>query len=687
MTSEPSFDQPPTMGEHYLVTSGRAYVPVGAHLVPPSGPDWPWRVGPAEFDRAFATMAAAGLTTVRIDVIWAALEPEAGRIDQAHLDTLDEILAAARRHRLWLHPALFVGGEVGDAVWEPDWVQGRNPHNDSTLLQLQHQHAAALAHRWSQQPGIIAWDLSDEPPAWLHQATTTDQDAEAWVRLLADALREHDPGRLVTVGTASQEVDHGPFRADVVAPQLDFACVHPYPIYSPELYPDDLLSVRMTHAGAFETALAAGAGRPVMIHEYGASSTQFDPDEIAAYDRLLCWAGFGRGAIGFYAWCWSDAEPSAYSRAPYVRMPHETQFGATTHDFRPRPRLEVLSELAAAMAALDVDTYAGHGPLTQAGLMVPYEYAHPYDPASYGLDAEPAGPYLPAERAWYPDRDVKPLIRAWLNEFVLAARAGVCVEFPRERLDHVWPDLPLLLAPAPLTSTTSSLLHLRTSWWSGAADFHDRGGVLYISLSAETAIPDLDALAGVRVVGRAPVESHVHLHFTAAFGTLVAGDVLSVPAGRADLHGRGVRLKVEDAEVLAVDSHGNPALTRVRRGTGYTVVCAYPVEILLADVPDAHGPEDPWWQVLHGLADLAGIVPLAGVEHPDLTTGLLHGSGGGTLVVTNHGSASVRTTVRLPQDAAPASGPQLVGSSFDPESLGLEIAGHAAALITWNRRI
>ncbi len=118
----------------------------------------------------------------------------------------------------------------------------------------------------------------------------------AWTRALVEAIRTADPGALVTIGTAGQEVGWGPFRADVVAGDLDVATVHPYPIYEPDLYPDGLLGSRMTHAAAFETAFAAGAGRPVMVHEYGASSTQFDPERIAAYDRLLCWSSLGRGS-------------------------------------------------------------------------------------------------------------------------------------------------------------------------------------------------------------------------------------------------------------------------------------------------------------------------------------------------------------------------------------------------------
>ena len=121
-------------GRHFLERDGRAIFPVGAHYVPVEGPDWPWRVGADAFDRAFAAMAAAGLDTVRIDLLWAAIEPEPGRYDEAHLGVLDEILAAARGHGLLLHPTLFVGGEVGDAYWDLPWRAGRHPHRDPVLL-------------------------------------------------------------------------------------------------------------------------------------------------------------------------------------------------------------------------------------------------------------------------------------------------------------------------------------------------------------------------------------------------------------------------------------------------------------------------------------------------------------------------------------------------------------------------
>ncbi len=659
--------EPVSTGPHYLRRGDRSILPVGAHFVPAEGPDWPWRVGADSFNRAFAAMAEAGLNTVRIDLLWAALEPEQGRYDEQHLRVLDEVLEAARDHGLWLHPTLFVGGEVGDAFWDVPWRGGRHPHADAEMRRLQAEHAAMLARRWRGDPAIIAWDLTDEPPFWLFQ-DTTDDDARAWTDALVDALREVDPDHLITIGTSGQEIEWGPFRADVVADRLDFACVHPYPIYQEELYPDGLLAPRMTHAAAFETTLAAGAGRPVMVHEYGASSAQFDPEAIAAYDRLLTWSSFGRGAVGHYAWCWTDAEPAAYGRAPYVRKPHETQFGATDWQGELRPRGHVLSEFAAVTRRLDLEALAGHGPVkAEAAIAVPHEYRHPYDPASYGLDPATAGPYSPAEQAQNPRRDPSPLVRAWLNSFVMAARSDIAVAFPRERPDGVWSDLKLLLLPAPLASTTSSLLHVRTSFWDGARGSLSHGVVLYISCCADVAIPEMAQLAGCSPADRAPVDRPPVLRFVERWGPFQPGQVLELPPWDGDPLTRGIRLSLDGAETLAVDAGGDPALVLAERGAGRVVTCAYPVELLQATVPDAHGFRDRTAGLYSGLAALAGIAAVTG--HPDVTAGRLSGPGGGILALTNHGPSPLEVDVALPEGAG---NPRLVGPEVDSS---LELSG------------
>lgn len=644
--SRDPMSEPVRTGRHFLTAAGRSIVPLGAHVVPREGPDWPWRTGAEAFEQAFAQLAALGLNTARIDVLWQAVEPEPGRYDQAHLQILDEILSAARRHGLWLHPALLVGGEVGDAFWDVPWREGRNPHADARLRELSADHARTLAQRWHGDPAILGWDLTDEPPYWVCD-DTSDADAREWTHALAGALREADPDHLVTIGTASQDHDAGPFRADVVAGQLDFACVHPYAIYAPELYPDNLLDARITLSGAFETALAAGAGRPVMVHEFGASSAQFDPEVVATFDRLLIWSSFGRGAIGFLAWCWSDAELAAYRRVPYSRQAHETQFGITDRNGDVLPRGHALAEFAATLNHIDLDTYAAHGPRPQAAVLVPHEYSVPFDPAGYGLDG-PSGLYLSEEEPRRAERDPTPLVRGWLNAFVLAARAGLSVEFLREGPHDHPPETRLAMLPAPLTTTTTSLWHVRTGFWGAVTELHDRGATVYLSLSADSAIPDMDRLAGCRIVDRAPAREQCVFRFVQAWGLLRAGDVLALPAAPESLATRGARLRVSDGTVVAVDQDGHPVLVVAERRGGHTVTCAEPIELLLAQVADGHRRHPEWWRLYGGLADLADAREQAWAEHPDVVSGVLHGPHGALLTLTNHGQTDLETAVRLP---------------------------------------
>src|SRR5262249_7805362 len=220
---------------------------------------------------------------------------------------------------------------------------------------------------------------------------------------------------------------------DVVASFLDFTCVHPYPIYQPHLYPDSLLAPRMTHAAAFETALAFGAGSPVMVHEYGASSAQFQPEAIAAYDRLLSWSSLGRGAMGYSAGCWTDGEPAAYARAPYVRQPHEPQSGVTDWQGTPRPRGHVLAELARTARLLPLQEAAFEGPAPAAAvIVVPHEFVRPFDRAAFGLGGRPR-PYPPAQRGRRTDRHPPPLAPAALAGVLLAPRARPSLPPSRER--------------------------------------------------------------------------------------------------------------------------------------------------------------------------------------------------------------------------------------------------------------
>ena len=276
---------------------------------------------PDEFDRAFAPMAAVGARQRPDRPAVGGRRAEPGRYDEAHL-------AGARRHprrradatACCSTPRFLIGGEVGDAVLGRAVARRCvTPTATRACVRLQAEHVAMLARRWEDDPAILAWDLTDEPPLWLFK-DTTDDEARAWTRALTAAIRGADataPGhdRHGGPGDRPRSVPRRrggrPAGLRLRAPVPD--------LLSRSSTPTRLLAPRMTHAAAFETALAAGAGRPVMVHEYGASSAQFDAEAIADYDRLLAWSSFGRGAARLLPLVLDRRGAGGLRAAPYVR--------------------------------------------------------------------------------------------------------------------------------------------------------------------------------------------------------------------------------------------------------------------------------------------------------------------------------------------------------------------------------
>ena len=160
---------------------------------------------------------------------------------------------------------------MGEAYWDVPWRLGRNPQSDPEMLRLETNHAQEFGRRYAHETAILAWDLTDEPPFWI-AADTSDAMAVNWTRLIAGGLRKYDKMHPIVVGVSTQDMEHGPFRPDTIAADVDFLSVHPYTIYTPDLFPDPMVSERSTYGAAFETTLSrwrrpagdgAGDGRVV----------------------------------------------------------------------------------------------------------------------------------------------------------------------------------------------------------------------------------------------------------------------------------------------------------------------------------------------------------------------------------------------------------------------------------------
>lgn len=633
---------PVSMHANYFIRNGQPFLPIGAHWVPAkTGVGWPLEWDAADLEADFAKMADLGFNTVRFDLLWAWFEPRPGDYNPEAFRQLEVFIRLAHQYAIYLHPALFIGGEVGEAFWDVPWRQGRHPHADAELLRLQTDHAAEFARRYRSEPAILAWDLTDEPPFWIVGNQTTDAMAINWTRLLAGALRRYDPARLLCVGTSMEDISHGPFRPDNLSAEVDFFSVHPYSIYAPAFFPDPMLSERGTYAGAFETTLSLGAGRPVMLHEFGASSAQYDPERIAAFDRLTLYSGLANGACGFLPWCYTDAAPDLFRRAPYRLAPHETQFGLTTWDRQDRPRGRVLRKFSRLLDRLDltgVQPAAG-----EVAVIVPHEWAKPHgDLSRAGLSGSAALPYSSTQDTFESGEANLWLMRALLSTFILARRAGLKLDMPREY--SAWQSHPLLLLPSPLTSTERNLVHVHTVFWETARAYVEQGGTLYASLCADAAIPGMADLFGAALSDHAPAEE-VLLKLVQPFGSLPAGAEFRFQADPSNGKHWSATLDIASGNVIAVDSSGRPALVTHVLGSGKTLLSAYPLETYLATRPSVFDGPESTHQLYRALAEWAGVKPMFSTDVPGVEVAGLSAGARGYAVLANHQPEQKQITI------------------------------------------
>ena len=626
-------------GTYFRNAQGR-FIPVGAHWVSSRGLHWPLEWKPEDIRADFAAMKRLGFNAVRIDLFWAWFEPYAGQYNPRAFEQLDEFIRLSHEFDIYLHPCMLIGGETG--YYDIPYRHGRHPHADPDMLRLQTDHVRQIAERYRDEPAILAWDMTDEPPFWIVRApSTTDAMAINWTRLVGGAVRRVDPRHLICVGTDQEDLRRGPFRPDLIAEEVDFFSSHQYPIYMPVLFPDPMLSVRMTYAGAFQVTLSGGAGKPVMIHELGASAAQYLPETIASYDRASMYSAFAAGSNGFLLWDVIDAAPHAWRRAPYKTVPHETQFGLLAHDRTPRPAGGAFSEISRVFTQIDLEGLEPEP--ASAALMVPWEWSKPEgDYSRMGMEEPAPGQYLAHHqdnglvsglpRRTFDDDNVR-FMRAQLSAFILLRQAGQKPALAREYRD--WQSAPLLVLPSPLTGTECDITHVHTTFWDQARRHLSSGGSVYASVSADAAIPEMADIFGARLVDHRPAAGG-SLKIMRPFGGLQAGETISFQ-GDASVHQLWpATAQLEGGEAIAEDENGCPALIVHRHSRGLAILCSIPFEAMLGATSSAFEEGHPAWRIYHAIALESRAATRVSTGSPVVEAGSLTGNGRGYTVLVNH---------------------------------------------------
>ena len=270
----------------------------------------------------------------------------------------------------------------------------------------------------------------------------------------------------------------------------------------------------------------------------------------------------------------------------------------------------------------------------EAALIVPHEWAKPHgDYSHFGLSGGSAIPYTSVQDGFDMNEANIWLTRSLLNTFITARRAGLKLDMPREYSN--WQAHRLLLLPSPLTSTERNLVHVHTAFWDQVREHVQAGGLLYASLCADAAIPEMESLFGASLSDHASVEQ-VTLTFMQSFGEMMAGETLNYRVDSDNPLHWPATLEVTDGQVIAMDQDGRPALIVHSFGKGKTLLSAYPLETYLAMMSSVFERSENTHQIYRGLMQLADFTPLFSTDVPGVEVTGLMGEGRGYVVLVNH---------------------------------------------------
>jgi endo-1,4-beta-mannosidase len=337
---------------------------------------WWSRFDRAEVTRDIERVAATGMDSVRLFLLWEAFQPSSDGVDREMLVRLVEVADIAEAAGVRIVPTLFTGHMSG-VNWIPGWALGgsrRDPRfrvvsggrvvaeglrdwfTDGEIGRAQallaREGAAALAGH----PALWAWDLGNE-----HSNCVVPPDRERarrWLGQMTAAIRGADPGALVTIGLHMEDLEQdrllGPREAAEVC---DLLTMHGYPIYASwsegpldqHLVPFLACITRWLGGGA--DVLFSEFGLPTLPVSDGDARPGTGPMLVAEADAATYTAQVldglrEAGCVGAMLWCYADYDPALWAAPPLDEAPHERTFGLWRADGTPKPAVAEIAGFA-----------------------------------------------------------------------------------------------------------------------------------------------------------------------------------------------------------------------------------------------------------------------------------------------------------------------------------------------------
>ena len=199
----------------------------------------------------FSRIRDAGLSVLRIFLLWEDFQPLPNKVSVKGLDQLVTVMEIGHERGLRLIPTLFTGHMSGMnylSSWMLELKEGddrfpvysegkkrrnaiRNFYTDREVIEAQKLLVREVSSALQGHPALWAWDLGNEPSNLI--LPPGNKDALIWLEEMVSELKKKDETIPVTLGLHQEDLEEdrkmGPKE---VAAFCDFLSMHTYSIYA-----------------------------------------------------------------------------------------------------------------------------------------------------------------------------------------------------------------------------------------------------------------------------------------------------------------------------------------------------------------------------------------------------------------------------------------------------------------------
>ncbi|MBN2602269.1 MAG: cellulase family glycosylhydrolase [Candidatus Marinimicrobia bacterium] len=514
---------------------------------------------PKEIQDDIKRMKDIGMNCCRPFLYMPAFMDSSERVNALMIERLHFFMNQCESWELYTFPTFIVGHMSGED-WDVRWGSGANFISDSNVIAITKKYIISVIKEIKSYSTVLGWLLSNELPNYVGNQAAAD--VEKWAKEIIQTIKDEDPDHPVSIGDGAWGPEITGEQSGFVLRKLnkyqDFVGLH--------YYPRGMNPWHHSFTTAFRTRLAREWNLPVIVEEFGTSTTLCSEKNQAAYYRNVFYSALINGAQGTLSWCLNDFDFE--NKRPYSHHTYEERFGIVKTDKTLKPAAEEFQKfknIASELIQLVFQQIE-----QPAALFIPSNYYYEYP-----------SQFQPAFKQWYD---------LYLETFSLMKRANLDVTMvfePAQELENngqfshelqISPEKnPVLFIPRMKLMTKPMRIQID--------EYIQNGGKVYFSFANDSWVLDWDKLAGVETDCKFGIpdfynSNSLEIRVKENWGSFTCGEKLQIPLNNSDPEYSYCLIKKTSGNVIMEDSSGSPFLIERSVGKGTVYFCTFPIEML-----------------------------------------------------------------------------------------------------------